>query len=168
MATGSYCRMLSSKNSVQSAGKNALKSNNLSSNNKFQPLDSSEDAACAICGDSTEESEFLLSCITCHQPVNPCCIDPDMPHDVMSYMWSANALANFVCYCHTCSHPGKSSSAAGSIKLDQLSNRITAIKNLLAQRLAVQPTHESAQKSLAPTMTKKGIPRDAFTSGNSP
>ena len=90
-----------------------------------------------------------------------------MPHYIMSYMCSANAPANFMCYCYTCSHPGQSSSVAGSVKLDQHSDQITAIENLLTQRLPVQPTHESAQKSLTPTMTKKGIPRDAFTSGNS-
>ena len=84
MATGSYRGMRGSKKRVLSTGKNALKSNNLSSNNKFQPLASSEDAAWAICGDSIEESEFLLSCITCHQPVHPCCINPDMPRDVRS------------------------------------------------------------------------------------
>ena len=72
-----------------------------------------------------------------------------------------------LCYYHTCSHPGQSSSVAGSVKLDQLSDRITAIESLLAHRLPIQSTYESALISLAPTMTKKGILRDAFTNGNS-
>ena len=98
-----------------------------------------------------------FNCFTCSLPMHPCCIDPDMPDDVIAYLCAGNAPGNFACYCHKCNrHPNNSMthSSVSSVSnegLLQLEKRLTSIENLLNRDRISQPTvpstHEPTNKT---------------------
>jgi hypothetical protein len=71
-----------------------------------------------------EESEFLLSCYVCKLPIHACCIDPDMPRDVITYLCAGCAPANLLSCCHKCIRHGPPTASQEPAYLGQLERRL--------------------------------------------
>ena len=146
MASGRKRASKCGSKSVVFSENGKARTSNSTSMNRFSTLDENETHKCTICDDVMAETDFLFNCLTCSLPIHPCCIDPDMPDDVIAYLCAGNAPGNFACYSHKCNrHPNNSitHSAVSSVSnegLVQLEKRLTSIENLLNRDRIPQPT----------------------------
>ena len=92
------------------------RASNSTSINRFSALGENETHNCVICDDLVAETEFLFHCFTCSLPIHPCCIDADMPDDVIAYLCAGNAPSNFARYCHKCNRYPNNSMTFGCFK----------------------------------------------------
>ena len=157
MASGRKRASKCGSKSVVFSENGKARTSNSTSINRFFALDENEIHKCAICDDLVAETEFLFNCLTCSLPIHPCCIDPDMPDDVIAYLCAGNAPGNFACYCHKFnSHPNNSMthSAVSSVSnagLLQLKKHLTSIENLLKRDRIPQPTVPNTYESTSKT-----------------
>ena len=108
-------------------GKEATKSRDAASSNRFLALDETVSRKCAICNNSVDENEFLFSYHYCSVPIHLCCIDPDMPDDVTAYLYSANAPGSFFCQCHQCSRQPYRPADTHIVSMVKLERRLATI-----------------------------------------